>query len=255
MRTLLKWTAIIPLVIAYAVTSGALTILPAGRSLRRVFLIRNTSFFSRIFLALFGIRVHIKHGERLQPLKSGRLIVSNHLSYLDVLVIASLAPSVFITSVELGNTVLLGMLARLGGSHFVERRKAMGLKKELAGIAQSLGSGLSVMLFPEGTTSNGDRVHPFKNALFEAARASGSDILPLCLRYKKMNEQPVSAENRNSVYYYGGASFLTHLSRLLALESVDVEVVALKIIPAHGHPARKELAAEAHKSISNAYHA
>lgn len=253
MNSLLKGTAVVLIGAAYVIIASVLALLPAGGTVRRMFLIRNTSFFSRIFLRLFGIRVHHRHGGRLRPSVSGRLMVSNHVSYLDVLVIASLTPSVFVTSVELGSTVLLGALARLGGSLFVERRKATGLKGELAAIAELLDSGFTVLFFPESTTSNGDRVHPFKNALFEAARMAGSDILPLCLRYTRVNARSLTTSNRDSVYYYGGATFLPHLAGLIGLKSVDVEVAALARIRPSESSGRKELAAQAHEAISNAY--
>ena len=159
----------------------------------------------------------------------------------------------FITSIELKNTLVLGTLARLGGCLYVERRTPSGLKQEIAAIAQALGEGTTVALFPEGTTSNGDHVHPFKNSLFDAAIESRADILPVCFRYSTVNGNTIDTHNRDQVYYYGGANFLTHFGKLLALASVDVEVIPLKIIPIHASDTRKDLAARAHEEISAAY--
>ena len=254
MRALLKQMGIVPLLIAYILLSSVFAVLPAGARSRRRFLIRNTSIFSRIMLARLGVRVRMKHRDRLHAGERGRLVVANHVSYLDVLVISSLAPSVFITSVELGGTLFLGMLAKLGGSMFVERRRASGLKQEIAAISRVLGDGFAVALFPEGTTSNGDRVHPFKKSLFDAAVATGSDILPLCLRYTGMNREALTPHNRDAVFYYGGASFFRHAARLLSLKSVDVEVIPQRTIRVREKDTRKELAAQAHDAISAAYH-
>jgi lyso-ornithine lipid O-acyltransferase len=253
MRVLLKWSGIIPLLILYIFCSCVLRFLPAGPRLRRFFLIKNTSLFAGLMLRLLGVRVHAGHGERLTKKAGKTLIVANHVSYLDILVIASLVPAVFITSVELGATALLGMLARLGGSLFVERRKAAGLKKEIAAIAGVLESGLPVVLFPEGTTSNGERVHPFRNALFDAAIEAGADILPLCIRYTRLNTGEVTPKNRDLVFYHGGARFSRHFPRLLSLASVDVEVLPQKIIRVAGGVSRKELAAQAREAVSRAY--
>jgi len=254
MRTLLKGLGIVPLVIAYIVSSCAIMVLPAGARLRRRFLIKNTSVFSRIMLALLGIRVRVKHRERLHGGASGRLVVANHVSYIDILVISSLMPSVFVTSVELGSTVFLGLLARLGGSLFVERRKASGLKREIAGLARVLGEGFAVALVPEGTTSNGDRVRPFKKSLFDAAVRAGSDVLPLCIRYRQVNGAGLTPDNRDLVFYYGGVSFSQHIPKFLSLKSVDVEVMPLRTIRVHKKDTRKELAGRAHDEISAAYH-
>jgi 1-acyl-sn-glycerol-3-phosphate acyltransferase len=180
-------------------------------------------------------------------------MVSNHLSYIDVLVVSALAPSIFITSVELKNTALLGTLARLSGSIFVERRSPSGLKREIADIALALGQGLTIALFPEGTTSNGDRVHPFKNSLFDAAVRTRADIIPICFRYNRLNNERLTPENRDLVFYYGGVTFLKHFLRLLSLKSVDVEVLPLKAIKVHHLQSRKDLAAETYEAISKEY--
>jgi len=206
-----------------------------------------------MLLKLFGVRVHLHHRERLRSFRSGKLLVSNHVSYVDVLVISSLLPSVFVTSVELGDTVVLGLLARLGGSVFIERRKAISLKKEIPAIARLLSAGLPLVLFPEGTTSNGDRVHSFRNAVFEAALVAGCDIMPICLRYSRINGQRITPENRDSLYYYGGASFFPHLMRFLTIRSVQVDVTLLAPVHIRGRHSRRELAIEAHDAISAAY--
>jgi 1-acyl-sn-glycerol-3-phosphate acyltransferase len=254
MRTLLKVTAAAPVLAAYLLLSTLLSLLPAGARARRFLLVRNTSFFSRLMLALLGVRVQVKHRERLKNDKIAKLVVSNHVSYVDVLVISSLIPSAFITSVELGGTFFLGLLARLGGSLFVERRKASGLKREIAAITQTLRNGVSVTLFPEGTTSNGDTVRVFKKALFDAALAAKTRILPICLRYTAIDDGPLTDRNRDSVFYYGGAVFFRHIAKFLALQSTDVIILPLKSIPPTSGTDRKELAAAAHREILDAYH-
>lgn len=254
MAVFLKLFALVHLLLTYGILSFVISLLPVGERARRAMRARNASSFSRRALTVFGVRMHVKHGERLHQHAGARLIVSNHLSYIDVLVIASLMPSVFITSVELQHTLLLGSLARLGGSLFVERRKPSGLKKEIEAITRVLGQGFSVVLFPEGTTSNGERVLPFKNSLFDAAARARADILPLCLRYVGVNGGRLTPHNRDTVYYYGGTTFPQHLPKLLRLKSIDVEVVPLPSIKVHDHHSRKDLAAEAHQAISAACH-
>lgn len=253
MRTILKGLLIIPLLLLYAFVSAIIFLFPVDRKTKRVIAIQAVSSFARILLVLLGVRVYVKHRECLHKTGDGRLVVSNHISYLDVLVISSLVPSVFVTSVELKNTAFLGMLARLSGSIFVERRKASGLKQEIGQIGLVLTQGMHVALFPEGTTSNGDRVQPFKNSLFDAVVLTRADIMPVCIRYTRVNGVPLIELNRDDVFYYGGATFLKHFTKLLALKSVDVEVVLLAPIKVQEHDSRKDLAAEAHSIISAAY--
>ena len=253
MRVLLKWLGSISLIVMYILGACVIWALPAGSRLRRALLLKNTALFAGLMLGLLGIRISLGRRGRLPKKTERTLIVANHVSYIDVLVIASLVPAVFITSMELGGTLFLGMLARLGGSLFVERRKVAGLKKEIAEISRVLREGHPVVLFPEGTTSNGERVHPFRNALFDAAITADADILPLCLRYTRLNGEALTPKSSDRIFYYGGAKFSRHFPRLLSIASAEVEVLPLPIIRVNKRDSRKRLAALAHDAIGGAY--
>ena len=253
MRTAFKSISVLVLLLLFSLSSLCLILLPAGRAGRRALLTRNTSLFSRLVLRALGVRVRpLKHGHHPVP-EQGCLVVANHVSYVDILVIASLRPSVFITSVELRHTFPLGTLAWFGGSIFVERRSPAGLKKEIRDIEAVLRDGQSVVLFPEGTTSNGETVQPFKNSLFTAAISTGSPVLPLCLRYRRINGKRITRENLDTVAYHGGTTFAQHAPRLLALRSVHVDCVTLDPLPTGPDRSRKDLALQCHESIRNAY--
>jgi len=258
MRILLKSIAVFLLLSLYALVALCIMALPAKRARRLERLTGNSSFFARLGLRVLGIRVHSRRlkrkGIRKRRTRTHYLIIANHLTYADILVVASLMPSVFITSVELKQTFPLGLFAWLGGCLFVERRSRAGLKREIEEIEKVLVQGTSVALFPEGTTSNGDTVQPFKNSLITAAITTGTSLLPVCIRYRAANGRPVDTTNRDSVYYYGGTTFFQHLPRFLALRSIDVECVVLRPITAHQNQSRKDLAARAHQMISAVYH-
>ena len=250
----MKSISVLFLLLLFSLVSLCLVILPAGRAGRRALLTRNTSLFSRLVLRVLGIRVRYhRRGHHPVP-DRGCLVVSNHVSYVDILVIASLRPSIFITSIELRNTFPLGMLAWFGGSIFVERRSPAGLKKEIRDIESAMRDGQSVVLFPEGTTSDGETVRPFRNSLFTAAIATGSPVLPLCLRYRRLNGKRITASNRESIFYYGGTSFAAHAPRLLAVRSVHVDCVALDPVPTKSDTSRKDLAVHCNTVIRTEYH-
>jgi 1-acyl-sn-glycerol-3-phosphate acyltransferase len=253
MKITLKSSGIFFLLTSFFFTAAVANLLPVTARIKRRLAIHIVSVFSRFFLVVLGVRIHVKHRERFQSGGKGQLIISNHLTYVDILILSSLAPSAFITSVELKNTPLLGTLAKFGGSIFVERRRAAGLKQEINSVASALKQGFSVVLFPEGTTSNGDRVMQFKNSLFDAAIAAQTTLVPVCLRYIKINDEPLSPDNRDDIFYYGSSTFFQHAPRLLAQKSVDVEVRPLNVIPIRTHHSRKDLAAITHCAISEAY--
>jgi len=256
MRIVLKSIIIFLFLLLYTLIALGIMALPAGRARKRARLTGNVMFFARLGLRVLGIRMLSRRQKRkgIRARAVNYLIIANHLSYTDILVVGALMPSVFITSVELKRTFPLGMLAWLGGSIFVERRSPAGLKQEIREIEQVLAEGTSVALFPEGTTSDGDTVRPFKNSLITAAIGTGSSLLPVCIRYTKVNGHPVRTHNRDLVYYYGGTTFFEHLPRLLKLKTIEVECVVLRPISTHQHHSRKDLATRAHALISAAYH-
>lgn len=186
--------------------------------------------------------------------KKNYLILCNHLSYLDIFIISSFFPASFIASVdEVRNTFLLGKVTELSGGFFVERRKRSGLRAEIESISELLKMGINVALFPEGTTSNGERVLPFKTPLISIAQKAGTDILPLCIKYRRINGEEINARNRDLVYYYGDMKFFDHFFDFLSVGSVDVELTMLESIDPLSGASRKELAASAFNSINSAY--
>ena len=129
------------------------------------------SSWCRFTLRILGIRV-----EQTERFPASGLVVSNHLSYLDILVFSSLAPAVFVAKIEVKSWPLFGLFTRLGGSFFIDRWK---LKKLPAAVAQAeavLRAGGLLLVFPEATTTDGGALLPFRPALFEAAVRSGTPL-------------------------------------------------------------------------------
>jgi 1-acyl-sn-glycerol-3-phosphate acyltransferase len=242
------------MLLVYTGASLCISALPLRRAARRSMLVANTTRFARAGLYLLGVRVRFREQRPAPSPSRNALIVANHLSYLDILIIASHYPAVFITSVELRRTFPVGIFARCGGSIFVERRSPAGIKREIQDIGRKLREGCSVVLFPEGTTSDGETVQPFKNSLFTSAITTSTPIQPICIRYRRIDGKRVTGQNRDSVFFYGNVSFLAHAPRMLLLRSVHAECIALEPIATHPHQSRKELAVLCHDAIAAAYH-
>ena len=183
----------------------------------------------------------------------GHLIVANHLSYLDILVVASLRPMLFVTSNEIRDSGFLGYLAKAGGCHFVERRNRDQIQREVAEIAGSLSQGLSVVVFPEATSTNGAQVLPFKVALMDAAIISGRPLQPLCLNYREIAGQPVGISNRDEICWYGDMTFLDHIINVARRGNIVVAVTKLNEVGVRPESDRKSLASEAYTQIVGHY--
>jgi lyso-ornithine lipid O-acyltransferase len=183
--------------------------------------------YHRIVCALLDVRVTVV-GARVEerPL----LIVSNHVSWLDISVISSVTPVVFIAKQEVAGWPLFGLLAKLQRSVFVDRNQRHKTRDVNAEIGQRLAEGDPVLLFGEGTSSDGNRVLPFRTALIGAARdalaAAGQGrrvwLQPLSIAYTSLHGFPLGRQHRPIVAWYGDFALGPHLIGVLRRGAIDV---------------------------------
>lgn len=191
--------------------------------------------FHRYLLFVLGVKVE-RHGvpDQRQPL----LIASNHLSWLDILVISSLRPVSFIAKSEVGEWPLFGTLARLQRSIFVERARRGKTGEVNRSIAERLTNGDALVLFAEGTTSDGTRVLPFRSALIGAAQAVSNEgshgkdtalsfIQPLNIAYPRIGGLPIGRADHPLIAWHGDMDLVPHLGDFLTLPGVDCRVTFL----------------------------
>lgn len=184
-------------------------------------------FFSRRTLEALNIKARILG---LENLPSGSaLLVGNHLSYTDVLVISSQVPTCFVTSTEVKNSPGLGQICQMAGCLFVERRNKANLRNEVAEISEGLKRGLKVAIFPEATSTNGEALLRFRKPLYLAAIDAKVPVVPFCLNYRTVGGQPINPVSRDNIFWYGDMDFLPHLWRLSGAGGVEVE---LNLMPA-----------------------
>lgn len=165
---------------------------------------------------LYFMQVRVRQYGDFLP--GGVLLVGNHLSYVDALVLASLSPCHFVTSIEIKKTLGLGQICQLANCLFVERRSRNFLTQEIAEISQTLRQDRKVVVFPEGTSTNGEKVLRFKRPLFQAALDSKRPVQTFCLNYLGFNE-------RDDICWYGDMKFIPHLRRFFKLHSLKVDVI------------------------------
>ncbi|HXH30325.1 MAG TPA: lysophospholipid acyltransferase family protein [Bacteriovoracaceae bacterium] len=195
-------------------------------------------------LRLLGIEVETQGS--VPKGSGGRLLIANHLSYVDVLVLFSRYPSLFVTSVEMGEVPVLGMIAKFAGCFFVERRKfkrsAEGLDKEIRSMNEKLQAGFDVFLFPEGTSSDGRTVLPFKATFFQTALDCNVPLVPLCVKY---------SVGVNVIPWYGEMTFPRHLFMLCMSSGLKARVVQLDTVQPYGD--RYQLSGLCHGLIKEEY--
>lgn len=182
--------------------------------------------YHRILLGLIGVRVRVV-GEvaRERPL----LIVANHVSWLDIPVLGAQLPLCFIAKSEVGRWPGVGLMARLQRTIFVDRQARAATGKVTEAIAARLNAGDPVVLFAEGTSSDGNRVLPFRSALLGATRQSlgtsaTASIQPLAIAYVGQGGVPLGRARRPLVAWYGDMDLAPHLFAILRHGAVDVEL-------------------------------
>jgi 1-acyl-sn-glycerol-3-phosphate acyltransferase len=139
------------------------------------------------------------------------LVVSNHLSYLDILVFSALAPCAFVSKKEVRRWPIFGFFAAIAGTIFVDRSRPQLAQRTIEEMQEALCSGVRVVLFPEGTSTGGDHVLQFKPALFESAIETQQVITAAHIAYRLLKEDPAEV-----ACYWGEMTFAPHLLRLLA---------------------------------------
>lgn len=185
--------------------------------------------------------------------KENCLFVSNHLSYLDILVMSSLRPFVYVSSVDMSEVFLLGRIITYGGTIFVERRNRVKVEQDLGNMTKALNDGFNVMLFPEGTSTNGSDVLPFKKSLLMAAVHAGKRIVPVSMKYVEIDGEPFSEKNRDYVCWYGDMGFGSHFKGLCARKKVVAKVSFLDPIPTTPESTRNELAELTYSAVTKSY--
>ena len=214
--------------------------------------IMRTSRWARLGCRIMGIRVR-RRGVRWPERGRGGMVALNHLSWLDPLIMAAIHPSVFVTSTETGEHPLLGRICASAGCVFMERRQRRGLHAERDRLGKLM-ENLTVVIFPEATSSNGATVLPFKPATFAAAIDARTSISLLALRYCSLDGHQVTARNRDRVCWHGDMTFLPHLIGVLGIRSISARLEAVAAFDADVADDRKVLALRSHRLVSDFLH-
>jgi 1-acyl-sn-glycerol-3-phosphate acyltransferase len=192
------------------ITNYFLTAARAPKETQRLARAAWLSRSSRRHLKIFGYSADVA-GE----IPRAGLLFSNHLSYLDILAISAVTPAVFVSKAEVRKWPLFGWFATIAGTVFVNRERRTHVGQVNEEIEAALAAGALVVVFPEGTSSNGTDLLPFRTSLLEPAARGNHEISVGWLHYD-LNDGDAS----NEVCYWGDHSFLPHLLNLLGKKSV-----------------------------------
>lgn len=173
--------------------------------------------WSGVLLRVLAVRLSVEGSAPSPPF----LLVSNHLSYLDILVLGSRAPMVFVSRADVAGWPVLGRLARQVGTLFVDRERRRDIPRVVEAMQARLAEQLGVTLFPEATSSDGSDVLPFRAPLLEPAARSGLPVWYASLSYATPTGSPPA---RLAVCWWADMTFPGHVFGLLRLPRVSARV-------------------------------
>ncbi len=199
----------------------------------------------RVACHTLGIRVHV-HGEpeRAKPL----MLVSNHISWKDIMVLGSVADVAFIAKTEVRDWPVFGLLTRLQKTIFVAREQRRSAGAQVNEIAERMAGAEIVVLFPEGTTSDGNRLLPMKSSLFGAASSAADQVpgglvyvQPVAIAYTGIHGTAMGRFHRPVVAWPGSIELIPSLMGVMKAGAIDVDVTFGNAIPFHKGDNRKTL--------------
>jgi len=244
LRRLVRLALLLLLAVSGIVTE--LVVFPLISAARRRAIIRH---WSRDLMSACGLQVRVQgggivDGRPLDKIAPGCMLVANHVSWLDIFAINSLATSAFVAKAELRRWPVAGWLAALAGTVFIERARRHAVHQVIEQLRRRIREGFPVAVFPEATTTDGSTLLPFYGNLLEAAIAEGAPIIPIALRYLDAVGEPAAA-----AAYVGETTFLESLWMILGERELVVEVHVLPPVPT-GERNRHDLARELRRLIS-----
>ncbi|MFE7411889.1 lysophospholipid acyltransferase family protein [Streptomyces laurentii] len=192
----------------------------------------------RTVLAAFGVRVRVTG--RPAPGSGPLLVVANHVSWLDVPLLAAVLPGRMLAKREVRDWPVFGPLAALGGTLFVDRDRIRALPGTVGALGAVLAGGGRAVVFPEGTTWCGRAQGEFRPAVFQAARDTGTDVLPVRIVYTPAGRTA----------YVGADTLGTSLWRIARTRRLVAEIRVREPIPPARHPDRRALARAAHTAVT-----
>lgn len=197
---------------------------------------------------LSGLCRELAQGLGVEVVVDGRvpadgLVVANHLGFLDIIALAAAGPCVFVAKREVANWFLAGAMARQCGTVFVDRERRSGVVAASAGIRRVLEAGVRVVLFPEGTSSEGGRVLPFKSSLLQSAVDARASVTPCGIFYRDFYGNPL-----HEVTYSGNKSLKEALCSLTARRMTRVHLAFGS--PFRAEVTRAELSADLHRRVN-----
>jgi 1-acyl-sn-glycerol-3-phosphate acyltransferase len=196
--------------------------------------------FHRLCCYLFSMEV-ITEGE--VSVSKPTLFLSNHVSYLDIFALSSKLPGYFIAKSEVANWPVLGQLAKIQNTLFFER-KGNKIRAQLATMSHHFDKNRNLILFPEGTSTAGEHVEPFKSSLLQSVEQASVRVAiqPVTIAYTHYANKPMSKLERDQYAWYATMPFGSHFFNALGLKKSTIKIIFHPVVELENFDSRKKCA-------------
>lgn len=236
----------IPLILIWTFIIG-LWVFPSHLGRKNIHSVRRIAHCTQLWAsglrAIFGISLDVKNPEVGPAHEEGGMIIGNHLSYLDVFVYGSLVNLRFAPKAEIKDWFFVGWVVGLSSPIWVKRENKKNSIKTLEEYRETMQKGLSLIVFPEGTTTDGTALLPFKSTPFEAAIETTAPLYPVLLRY-------LQDDGEMTACWYGDMTFVPHIWAILGQRRIVAEINWLPMRHPEPEMNRKALALALHDEMS-----
>ena len=204
------------------------------------------TLWGRLVLRCLGAKLTVS-GTPPAPGQKPLFFVSNHLSYFDIPVLAAVRPLTFVSKDDVRDWPAIGLLTRFMGTVFVDRTRPLDSGGLVDLLVRELAAGGRTMIFPEGTSTKGEDLLPFKTALLEAAVRAKAYVQPMTILYKGFGDRRLTPRDRDAICWYDDMEFGPHAWDLCSRRGLRIEVIYGPVIGPG--PNRKKLALLARDAV------
>ena len=216
--------------------------------------------FKKLYPLLFYRMIKISTGininfdsEKIDKKNSGVLYIANHVSWFDIICLGTLLDARFIAKKEVSKMGIFGFLAKLSNTFFIDNENKNKIIEYNNSIQKKLQEGENFIIFPEGTTSDGNGIISFKSSMLECAFDDNNkiNIQPISICYSKLNNIPMGIYLRRNIAWVGDTSMVAAMVNFLRSGRITVDIIFHEIMSINNFENRKDLALYCERKILN----
>ena len=207
-------------------------------------------YFYQMIKTVTGINININK-KKFNKKNMGVLYIANHVSWFDIICLGTLLNARFIAKKEVSQMGIFGFLATLSNTFFIDNENKNKIVEYNHLIQKKLIAGENFIIFPEGTTSDGNGIKNFKSSMLECAFDNNNEIniQPISICYSKLNDIPMGIYLRRNIAWVGDTSMVATMANFLRSGKITVDIIFHDLMSVNSFKNRKELAAHCEKQI------